>query len=106
MADLRPVLVAAALIASATIFSPTQADAGRIESACSASERAEGNRALCGCIQRIADQLLTRTDQRLAASFFKDPHRAQEIRQSDKSSDERFWLRYKQFGDQAQRYCR
>ena len=106
MADLRPVFIAAALIASATVLSPIQVEAGRIERACSSSERAGGNRQLCGCIQRIADQLLTRGDQQLAATFFKDPHRAQEIRQSDRSRDERFWQRYTRFGDQAQKFCR
>jgi hypothetical protein len=41
----------------------------------------------------------------LAATFFSDPHRSQEIRQSDRSSHEVFWKRYKKFGARAQQMC-
>lgn len=82
------------------------AQAGQVENACLASPRSGGDRDLCRCIQRIADQILTRRDQRVAAGFFADPHRAQETRTSDRSSDERFWTRYRQFGMVAQQSCR
>ena len=52
------------------------------------------------------DLTLDSGDQRLAATFFSDPHRAQVIRQSDNSGHERFWKRYKQFGANAESYCR
>lgn len=85
---------------------PGAAAAGDIERACLGSERAAGNRALCGCIQDAADLTLSTRDQRRAATFFADPHRAQEVRQSDRRSDEVFWDRYRQFGEAAESFCR
>ena len=81
------------------------ASAGAIDNACVKAGRAGANRALCGCIQQVADMKLTRSDQRRAAQFFKDPHKAQEVRQSDRKSDEDFWLRYKEFAATAEAYC-
>lgn len=78
--------------------------AGPIDNACLGSGR-NANRALCGCIQQVADMTLSRGDQRKAAAFFKDPHKAQEVRQSSRSSDEAFWQRYKNFADTAEGYC-
>lgn len=80
----------------------TPVAAGDIERACLGSDRAAANRALCGCIQDAADLTLSTQDQRRAAGFFADPHRAQEVRQSD----ERFWDRYKDFGATAETFCR
>jgi hypothetical protein len=85
---------------------PLPAAAGQIASACSASARASSDARLCGCIQAVADRTLTQGDQRLAASFFKDPHRAQEVRMSDSANDESFWSRYVQFGQAAEQSCR
>ena len=79
--------------------------AGRIERACLQSDRPAASRALCGCIQDAADLTLTNSDQKLAAKFFRDPHKAQEIRQSDRRSHEKFWQRYKNFGATAQAFC-
>lgn len=86
------------------VWAAPMAFAGPIDSACLKSGR-NANRALCGCIQQVADQTLSRTDQRKAAKFFKDPHKAQEVRQSDRASDEAFWRRYKNFGATAEAYC-
>lgn len=80
--------------------------AGAIERACMKADRSAASRPLCNCVQQVADLTLSAGDQRLAATFFKDPHRAQEIRQSDNRSHEAFWLRYKQFGANAETYCR
>ena len=66
------------------------AGAGTVERACLRSDR-PASRALCGCIQQAADVTLSRRDQRLAASFFRDPHQAQVVRQSDRGRDEAFW---------------
>ena len=52
-----------------------------------------------------ADLTLSMSDQKLAASFFDDPHRAQEIRQSDSRRHERFWERYESFGQTAENFC-
>ena len=80
--------------------------AEQIERACLKSDRGQGNRSLCGCIQDAANLTLTARDQRLAATFFADPHRAQEIRQSDQRNHEAFWQRYRNFGQTAETFCR
>ncbi|MCM2561498.1 hypothetical protein M8756_05685 [Lutimaribacter sp. EGI FJ00015] len=82
------------------------AQAGPIDRACNASPRKQKSISLCACIQRVADASLTRREQRQAARFFSDPHRAQETRQSDRPGDELFWKRYRAFGDLAERTCR
>jgi len=96
----RYVIAAAILVATAAI-----AQAGPIESACNKSDRRASTRALCGCIQDVADATLTGADQRLAAKFFGDPHMAQEIRQSHKAAHEAFWQKYKLFGQTAETFC-
>jgi hypothetical protein len=80
------------------------AQAGTIEKACVQSERG-ASRSLCSCIQRVADVKLNRSDQKMAAKFFKDPHLAQETRQSSNRSKEKFWLRYKEWGQTAAQSC-
>lgn len=90
---------------AATLALSGAAYAGPIERACLKSDRAAASRSLCGCIQNAADATLTGGEQRKAASFFRDPHRAQVTRQSDRASDERFWGRYKRFSSTAQRSC-
>ena len=95
-------IMATALAAWAAMGS---AEAGMIERACLASDRPK-SRALCGCIQQAANVTLSGGEQRTAAAFFADPHRAQEVRQSDRARDERFWARYQRFGATAEAYCR
>ncbi|WP_323779664.1 hypothetical protein [Thalassovita sp.] len=85
---------------------PIVAEAGPIDRACMASNRKQKSWALCRCIQDVANQTLSRADQRRAAKFFQDPHKAQEIRQSDSRTHERFWLRYKEFGATAAALCK
>ncbi len=94
-----------AIATALTVLTAPLAEAGRIEQACKQSDRASGRGSVCTCIQQVADQMLSRRDQKLAASFFQDPHKAQEIRQSDNRRDEKFWKRYKQFGSTAARSC-
>jgi hypothetical protein len=83
----------------------TAAFAGPIESACARSDRAQANAALCRCIDAVAQQTLTRSEQRRAASFFRDPDLAQEVRMSKRDSDNVFWARYRAFGETAEQYC-
>lgn len=78
---------------------------GPIERACRQSGRQAATPAMCQCIQKVANINLNRSEQRKAAKFFKDPHMAQEVRQSDRRSDEALWLRYKAFGKQAAATC-
>lgn len=95
----HPVLAIAAYIALTL-----PASAGPIERACLKGDRA-GTRALCGCIQDAADLVLSHGDQKRAAQFFRDPHQAQVVRQSDRRRDSEFWKRYVSFGETAERYC-
>jgi len=78
---------------------------GIVERACLGSSRQGASRALCGCIQQAANLTLSGSDQKMASGFFKDPQKAQDIRQSDRRTHEAFWQRYKQFGATAQAYC-
>ena len=79
---------------------------GPIARACMASERKARNEALCGCIQTVANQDLSGADQRMAVSFYDDPHRAQVMRQSDNPRDEAFWLRYRGYAERSEQLCR
>ncbi|MBU3030681.1 hypothetical protein [Paracoccus marinaquae] len=97
----RIVIAAAAVLMTAPL-----AMSGPIDSACVRSDRARGNSQLCGCIQQVANQTLSRSDQRRAADFFKDPHQAQVVRMSKSDSDNAFWSRYKRFASTAEAYCR
>ncbi|WP_298257421.1 hypothetical protein [uncultured Litoreibacter sp.] len=95
-----------AIILCVVGLSTSGAIAGPIERACLKADRKAASRPLCNCVQQVADLTLDSGDQRLAATFFSDPHRAQVIRQSDNSGHERFWKRYKEFGANAESYCR
>lgn len=97
----RLVIAAAAVVMTAPL-----AMAGPIDNACVRSDRARGNAPLCGCIQQVANQTLSRADQRRAAQFFRDPHRAQEVRTSKRNGDSEFWRRYRHFASQAEGLCR
>ncbi len=78
---------------------------GVVERACMAAGRAAASPNLCGCIQQVADLTLRNAEQRKAAGFFRDPHKAQQTRQSSRQSDQSFWERYKAFGAAAETYC-
>lgn len=78
---------------------------GPIYSACKSGGRKQATRARCGCVQAVANISLSPDDQRRGAGFFKDPHRAQEVRQSNVRRDERFWIRWKAYSDEAARIC-
>ncbi|MFQ5437753.1 MAG: hypothetical protein ACE5DK_02870 [Paracoccaceae bacterium] len=76
-----------------------------IRRACLKAGRSGATPELCRCIQKVADSRLRRADQKLAASFFRDPHKAQVIRQSDRPAHEVFWNRYKAWGAAAEEDC-
>lgn len=78
---------------------------GEVRSACMDSGRKNATAALCGCVQSVADDMLSASDQRRAARFFDDPQLAQETRQSDRRRDETFWTRYRAFTDQTTTVC-
>ncbi|MFD1343769.1 hypothetical protein [Litorisediminicola beolgyonensis] len=92
---------------SRSAYAPIQMYAtGPINTACMKSDRKARNPRLCGCVQAVANQSLSNSEQRLAVTFFKDPHRAQEIRQSDRPNHERMWRNYKAFAGRAEQLCR
>lgn len=102
---MKHILIAATFaIAGLAATAPSASAAGTIERACLRADRA-GSPALCNCIQQVADMTLSGSDQKRAAKFFSDPHEAQEVRVSKKSSDNEFWARYRAFGDAAEAYC-
>ncbi len=79
--------------------------AGSIEMACLHSDRAAGNRSLCGCIQDAADLVLSGRDQRLVSGFISDPSRADKMRQSPGHAAQMFWKRYLQYIETARAFC-
>jgi len=84
---------------------PMAASAGPIETACNRSDRTAATRALCRCVDSVAQQMLTRSEQRRAARFFQDPQLAQDVRASRTRADNEFWTRYRAFGDRAEALC-
>ena len=94
------------IAAAAVILTTPLAMAGPIDSACVRSERGARQPALCSCVQQVANQTLSRTDQRRAAKFFSDADEAQQVRMSKSNADNAFWARYKAFAGAAEAYCR
>ncbi len=93
-----------AVAVASIILTVGAVQAGTIERACINSQRS-ASPGVCSCIQQVADMKLSRSDQKMAAKFFKDPHLAQETRQSSNRSKEKFWLRYKEWGQTAAQTC-
>lgn len=98
-------IITGILAVALTAVPMTMTTAGTIERACIKMDRKAATRSTCSCIQKVANRNLSRKDQKMAAKFFNDPHLAQETRQSDNSSKERFWLRYKAWGEKANQQC-
>jgi hypothetical protein len=90
---------------SAATPAPIRLASGPISKACLASDRKARSLTRCGCIQAVANDTLPHSSQRRAASFYSDPHLAQSIRQSDNSSNERFWRSYKDYAEAAAAIC-
>ncbi len=84
---------------------PVMAGLGVIERACRKADRTAATPQLCTCIQKVANVSLNRGERRKVAKWFDDPHRAQEVRQSDNRKDEALWERYKLFGERAKDNC-
>ena len=87
-------------------YAPTQLYAtGPLQRACLSQGRKAASSSRCGCVQAVADQQLSSAQQRRGVKAFKDPHKLQEWRQSDRSSDNAFWDVWKAFGQTASRVC-
>lgn len=101
----KSALAGAVLALALPFFAATAAAAGPIERACNKSDSARANRAVCACIQQVADMTLKGADQRRAAKLLNDPDKAHDVWLSKRESDDAFWERYKAFGAAAQSYC-
>jgi len=85
---------------------PGQAMArGTIEKACLRADRPAATRALCGCIQSVADATLNSSDQRRGAKLFAEPEESQAVKMSNRRADELFWAKWERFADGAVKYC-
>ena len=102
---MRTAVLRAGFAAVSLMLLAGAATAGPISGACNQSSRSAATPSLCSCIQRVADQTLRGDDQRRVATFFRDPDKAQLIKMSKKRSDDAFWERYTQFGQQAETAC-
>lgn len=78
---------------------------GPIQKACQTDRRKASSRARCGCVQAVANQTLSTSEQRRGAKFFKNPAKLQEVRQSDNPANERFWKAWKAYGQAAAALC-
>jgi hypothetical protein len=94
-----------AVILGTVLAASWPALAGPIDAACMGSGRDEANRAVCACVQQVADMVLNGSDQRRAARFFRNPELAHRTMMSQSTSDAAFWTRWEAFGAQAELYC-
>ncbi|ADO43279.1 hypothetical protein [Ketogulonicigenium vulgare] len=78
---------------------------GAISEACMTGGRSAANYQLCSCVQNVADQTLSGSEQRRAADFFGEPDRAQAMRTSSSQRDRDFWTRYRAFTNTAASRC-
>ncbi len=83
----------------------TASTRGPIADACLSSDRKARSQQLCGCVQQVAHQTLSGSDQRQGAKFWRDPQSLQNIRQSDNDSQNAFWRRWKAYGETAAAVC-
>ncbi len=102
---MRYFLLAGALASVAACGGGSRGATGDISRACIDADRRAASPALCSCIQQVANQTLSNSDQARAVTFFENPQLAQDTRQSDRRGDERFWDRYRSFTDLASEIC-
>ncbi len=79
---------------------------GEVAQACVASDRRAANSTLCSCVQSVASQTLSRSDQARLVTFFENPETANDIKINDSRSADAFWERYRAFTRQAEQSCR
>ncbi len=103
---MKNLILGASLMAASTLMTSSGVlAAGKIERACLNADRTGATRQLCGCVQDVAEAMLNRSEQKRVAKYFDEPHQTQVLRQSDRRTDERFWEKYKQFGEAVGTYC-
>ena len=102
---MRYFLLAGALASVAACGGGSRGPTGAISEACLDADRRAASPALCSCVQQVANQSLSSSDQARVVGFFANPQLAQDTRQSDRLGDERFWDRYRAFTDLASEIC-
>jgi len=102
---MRYFLILGAFATVAACGGGSRGASGDISQACLEANRRAATPELCSCVQQVANQSLSNSDQTRAAVFFSETQLAQDTRQSDRSSDERFWQRYRAFTDLAGQIC-
>lgn len=102
---MRYFLMAGALASLAACSGGSRGATGDISRACLDADRRAASPALCSCIQQVANQSLSGSDQARVVGFFANPQLAQDTRQSDRPGDESFWTRYRAFTDLAAEIC-
>lgn len=79
---------------------------GPIYAACRSSGRDAASAARCGCVQWVADRSLSASDQKRGAGYFQAKQALQDVRQSDRAANARFWDTWTSFGENAAQQCR
>jgi len=72
--------------------------------ACLNSDRSPGPQ-VCACAQVVADQTLSRSDQRQAAEIIADPDAFQEVNASRSNRAQSFVARYRLWGERVEQVC-
>lgn len=93
------------LIAALVICPTLSFGAGTTENACLRSDRSPG-RAACACAQNVADQTLSKGDQKIAAKIINNPDVFYEYYGSDNQRKKAFLQRYRNWGSTAQEFCK
>ncbi len=99
------ILISVSVLATVPLMT-APADAGWISDACLRANRDAASKEVCTCIDEVAQISLTRAERKKVSKFFRDPHKTQIIRASDRRSDKKFWERYQTFGARARQICR
>ena len=103
---MKPFLILPAMaLAIVGALAAMPASANPIERACLQSGRSAANSALCSCIGSAADRTLSARQMRDGARFFRDPQRAQDVRQSSRRTHEDLWQAWRRFGETAEAMC-
>jgi len=93
------------LITAVTLAAQPAEARGTIETACLKADRPAATTELCGCLQVVADAVLSPGEQRFGAKLFADPDLSQATKVSNRRSDELFWEKWELFSEGAVKYC-
>lgn len=75
-----------------------------LKKACMEAKQIKSSR-VCQCLQKTADQTLTRSEQFRVVTFLKNPDISQAVKASERRTDKMFWSKFSRFGRLAERRC-